>query len=406
MQRAVTPSKAIYTVTYGLMDPDADGNPLGWHTFLTLSKLNYKTGLMEVDAVWGFYGVPGTRTNDCIGRLKVKVSFDLDIMGNHGFLRREDIRFLALGKGLHGKTFALSAEKYDELQQKCEKIFALQNEAIEEIATRNNFQKLTKYRMYQYEQYSQLIYSIELANARDEGRPSRLHHFGLKISMTAWGPSIHKSKNCKTFAVGLLTGILKEEQIATLVSQGAHPVTPKHSGNLGFFTFFSHGPMRTYEKQRSGEKIYYRDQNDNGVKTYMIPPQQIEASEEICASLKIPENQHQNAMKAIAKLQQIEGLFFNTKLSRENFPKREQLLQKIAEHYEVFAIMKPNRNAQQFIESANQFIEELYASESFMSCLSEAGKKELCKIIEKNYVSPHDERYHERNRTIYLCSNL
>ncbi len=403
-ERATTSIHPIYAVTWGIMDTDAGANPLGWHTFVAFSKWNNNTQWMEAEATWGFYGVPATESDDCTGYLKGKIGLGVDIMGNHAFLRREDNAILTAGKGLHGKMIALPVEKYIESKNKFEMDASFQNEAIREIAEEYQLTAVKKYRIYPYEKHSQFIYQKEREKAEKEKRPSRLHHFGLKISMSKWGPSISESQNCKTHAIRLLTGILTKEQIdALVIGPGTHPVIPKSSGKLGYFTFFSTGSF--HERiNKSGDRIYYRA-NDNDVTTYMIPPHIVSGSETTCASVKMPENEYQEANKIIATLQQIEQLFLNTRLSPADFSLRKQYMLTIAEYYKVFATIKPDKSKSSMrdsIKKANAFIDKLYTSSPLTAGLSTEGKNALRKIIEKFYY----ERFEENHVTNYCRSHL
>ncbi len=410
--QAVKPVNDIYTVTYITMDQDAEANPLGWHACVALSQLNKETKLMEVEAVWSFYGVPSTSRNGCLSRTKIKIGLDVDFDGNHGYIRREPLRFLEFGVGLHGKVFGLSYEKYIELKNRYDKAFEDQNTAILEIAARNKLKKSEQFRIYPYEKHSRLIYTIELINARDEKRPSRLHAFGVHISLTKWGPSINKSKNCKAVSLGFLVGILTDEQINGLTNNGSQPVLPRFSGKLGYLTFFSHGPMRVHTK-KSGQKVYYHDHEDNDVTTYMIPPQEVDASDETRKALQMPEKELNRAIKMISQLQQLERLFINEELKSEYFPAREKLVEQISEQYEAFAIIESDRSTSsmiKFIKDAEELINTLYTIivdldpqeklsatefeevEALASCLSLESKKKLCGIVGRAYLQPFEHR--------------
>jgi hypothetical protein len=415
----------IYTVTYGTMDQQAEANPLGWHAFVALSRLNEKTKLMEVEAVWSFYGVPSTSRSGCLSRAKIKIGLDVDLSGNHGYIRREPLRFLEFGVGLHGKTFGLSSEKYSACKNKYEKAYADQNEAIQEIAERNKLVKAEKFRIYPYEKHSRLIYTIELVNARDEKRASRLHPFGVKFSLTKWGPSISQSNNCKTMSLELLKDILTDAQIAGLTNNGSQPVLPRLSGKLAYITFFSHGTMRVHTKA-SGQKIHYHDHEDKGVTTFMLPSQEVDAPDEIRRALQLPQVQYDRSIKIISQLQQLERLFLNEELAAEHCPAREEIIIQISAHYEAFAKIESDRSTSSistFIEKAESLINGLYTVivdldpqeltqqrepaeiddvESVAACLSLKSKKELCKIIGRTYIEPpenaNDTRLSLRNR--------
>src|SRR5690349_653229 len=119
---------AIYTVTLCLMDQDTGANPF-WHTCFLLSRLDEGSKKLEVVDNYGFYGLPSTNKTSLLRKLKIKLGLDVDLNGNHGMLRHEEVRFMDLGCGLHGVTFELTEAKFNELQARCKKMVADQEQA-------------------------------------------------------------------------------------------------------------------------------------------------------------------------------------------------------------------------------------------------------------------------------------
>lgn len=106
-----------YAVTFCTTDQEVGSNPL-WHSCLLLSKMDETSKLLEVVDNWGFYGLPTTnRNNSWLDQLKIKMGLDVDLIGNHGMLRHEELRFLDQGYGLRGVTFELTKDDFELLQK-------------------------------------------------------------------------------------------------------------------------------------------------------------------------------------------------------------------------------------------------------------------------------------------------
>ena len=120
-----------YSITYCAMDHEFSGN-IFWHSCILFSQWD-ESGKIEVIDNWGFYGIPSTDRNTWLSKLKIRIGLDIDLKGNHGMLRREDLRYLDAGYGLHGVTFELSKENFESLKQKCKTMAEEQEKAIKEI---------------------------------------------------------------------------------------------------------------------------------------------------------------------------------------------------------------------------------------------------------------------------------
>lgn len=323
----------IYTVTFCTMDQETGSNPF-WHTCLLLSRFDEKTKKMEVVDNWGFYGLPSTVPDSLLRKVKVKIGLDVDLAGNHGMLRHEEMRYLDLGCGLHGVTFELTEAKFNELQKKCANMAVEQTQAIDEIVKPLNLQGKTpeKTRIYPYEDISEHIYAIEQAKAKQEKRPSRLKPFELSVFKTA--------NTCKVQVLRLLDGILMPEQIKRL-SGSVHAIS-RCSGKMEKMYLHSSGSTRQHVK-RSGEVIHYRDGEDKSVKLHWtLPPQEIETqSGEVRNLFKIPNDYCDEVKQLVRQLQRLEWLFMNAVFDKKYLPYRDDLITLIREHYEAFAVVEP-----------------------------------------------------------------
>jgi hypothetical protein len=324
-----------YIVTFATTD-DLTSNPF-WHSFLLLSVVD-ETGKINVVDNWGYYGIPSTSRTSFITKLKIKIGLDIDLTGNHGMLRHEEARFLDLGKGLHGKSFELTETQFNTLQQRCLTQVKLQNEAIQDYTKGIKGKPPEKTRIYPQEEYSKSIYALEKARAHEAGEEPRLKPFEIRTGWSFWGPTLKESFTCKSMALELLSGILKPEYIDDLTEHGKHPTVPKYSGKQENIYLYSSGPLRAHKK-RSGDVVYYRSLEDEGVTlSWVIPPQEIiTLTNETKSLLTIPPNYIDDVKILTSKLQQLEWVFINAKLDQDCEPYRQGLIKRIRDYYLSFS---------------------------------------------------------------------
>ncbi|MGQ3888142.1 hypothetical protein ACQUW5_03795 [Legionella sp. CNM-1927-20] len=328
-----------YAVTFCVLDRETGSNPF-WHSCLLLSQWEEDKGKIEVVEQWGFYGLPTTMPNSLLKKVKISLGLDVDLNGNHGMLRPEELRTLDLGCGLHGATFELTEEKFRLLQQRCKTMVDDQEQAISEVMSQQGLATKAKKdtRIYPYENWSTQIYQFEQAKAQEQQRESRLKPFELNLSLTFWGPSLKGSYTCKTQALSLLKGILTDQQLSRLTENDKHPTIPRFSGPLERIFLHSTGPLRQHTK-RSGKKVYYRALEDANVKLYWtLPPQEMEAlSKETNLPLQVSKDYSDEAKIVIRRLQRLEWLFRNAILPRPYQSYRDHLIEQICDYYEAFA---------------------------------------------------------------------
>lgn len=346
----------IYTVTFCTQDTDAGANPFR-HTFFILSQYDENTKKMEVVDNWGFYGLPTTAPDSWNRAIKLKLGLDVDFTENHGMLRHEDLRWLDLGKGLHGVTFELTEKNFHRLQDRCVKMVKDQDDAIREAMDGQGLKPKPpgKFRIYPYEQYSPIIYQLEKAKARQEGRESRLKPFKLTLSKEA--------NTCKVQALSLLDGILTPAQIKRL--EGKHSAVSLTSGKLENIYLYSKGPLRKHIKS-GGEVAHFRDweDKDKGVKLYWaFPPQEVETqSRDVSNLFKVASKQVVKAKKAVKQLQRLEWLFINATFDERFSHLREALLTKIRNCYEAFATVQPKKCKESMLDKQSYLTSLFYAS--------------------------------------------
>lgn len=430
-----------YSVTFCVFDHTVGGNPF-WHGSFFLSKLDKDKQLLEVADTWGFYGVSSTGDkNSRFEQFKRKNHLDVDLQGNHGMLIHEEVRFMDLGYGLHGYTFELTQQQFEELQKRCTKEKEEQEAAIKEIVGEGqNFRvdPQREGRIYKEEAYSRQIFEMEQIKAKIEERPSRLKPFDFHLSLSLWGPNLKKSNTCKTRSVSLLEGILTEKQLAPFKNSSL----PRFIPGLEPILLHSEGSLRTHTKA-SGKQVFYRDRKDKDVKLYWsVPPQRFDhLSEDTANMLNIDEEYNKKVKYIVRQLQSLEWLIRNASLPRKYQEYQEDLIKRIINCYRAFAIIEPKKDTkisgwqgfalslfsaprskeekklQDKIHQANLLFNSLYMAivdgwviddaypseasvvedaedynplEALASYLSTEDKQNLCKIIGRNYLESEE----------------
>jgi hypothetical protein len=407
------------------MDQNVGANPF-WHTCILLSKYDEQTKKLEVVDNWGYYGLPTTNQQSYLRSLKMMVGLDVDLYGNHGMLRHEEMRYLELGVGLHGVTFEVTEEKFLELQAKCKKMADEQSSAITDAVQPFKLKGKTKSRIYPHESLSPHIYALEQAAAAEQKREPRLKPFSL---------SFFSPHTCKMQAIHLLDGILTPEQVKRV--RGYHQAVSRWSGRQENIYLHSSGPTRQHKKA-NGEVVHYREASDPGVKLHWtVPPQEIETlSGEVKDLFKVHSDHCDDVRTVVRRLQQLEWLFRNAVFEAVDFGRRDKLVNLIRERYEAFAAIEPKKphvpldgwtdkilwilnqardedeqRVMSRVASARLLFNALYMAitdpvssedeavaayaddedlELLASRLRPEAQKQLCKIIGRSYVDVHD----------------
>lgn len=327
---------AIYTVTFSTMDQDVGANPF-WHTFLFLSRFDEKTNKHEVVENWGFYGNPPSSKNKVARTLKASLGLETDFYGNHGTLKHEKLHYLDAGCGLHGVTFELSEEQFNELSRRCNDFETGQKAAISEALEDPQLkgkvkpkQKGEKDRNYPEENYAKQIYDIELKKAREEKREPRLAEFALLGSFT------RSAHTCKGQVLDLLDGIITPKQINRL--RGGHHAVSRFSGTTETIHLHSCGELAKFK----GE---LRSRNAASSKLYWtLPPQEIETNSAKTYNLFMMHPEYvSEAKKLISQLQRLYWFFINVEVDAKYKPYCEKLAQHLQECYEKFSVVQPKK---------------------------------------------------------------
>lgn len=424
-----------YFVTYCAEDGEVGSNPM-WHSCLLFSQTDNPEKKLEVVDTWGFYGLPNTSTTtSLLRRLQIKIGLDVDITGNHGMFRGEPYRELDTGVGLHGVTFRLTEEQFKSVRALCKDIAEAQDHAIHEIVDSQGIQGKSKAetRIYAHEQYSRLIYALELIKAHQAGKEPRLKLFELRFSVGLDGIGFHKASTCKSEALAVLATVLPAEQIDRLTEHGRHLTIPRFSGPMEHFSLYSEGPLRPHAKA-SGKVVYYRDGTDPGVKLFWtLPPQMlVPNTDEHLQCFKI-DDRYSHGLKSIVKrLQQMEWLFRNAEVPAYLTHYKDVLIDHLVAEYKSFYALRPSSvrapvnwlsrfslkhevmdpESQNKVHHARMLLHSLYmaavdnwtivdqrptdssrhnnAIEAIAGYLSENDKMSLCKILGHSYCK-HEE---------------
>jgi len=123
------------------------------------------------------------------------IDLEIDLSGGHGELRREKMRHID-GNGIHGLTFDISEEKFNQLLKLFEERMAAEKAAIQET---NEY-----YRRYGIEPNGQNRLIIEKSWADTDGREPRLKPFDINLEFTTTGLDSRKSHDCKNYALEFL----------------------------------------------------------------------------------------------------------------------------------------------------------------------------------------------------------
>ena len=438
-----------YIVTLGVFDHTVEGNP-GWHSAIWASIVHEDTKQVEIVDTWGFYGAPRTGAKESLVANIVRgigLNLDLDYNpGNHGWLTHEEVRYMHLGHGLHGRSFELTEEKFNQLLGECAKRIADQEAAVKEVLGDKEFSTTKKVRHYSGEQFSRYIYTIEKAKAEMEDRPSRLKPFDFDLAFAPWRPwkpiTFQASHTCKTQALDILKTVLPEEALAPYYASTFPRLV---TTGMEKIILYSEGPLDTHTKS-SGETIYFRKKETPGVKMFWAVPPQIQPIDALPDSdtvslLTVDEEYCAQVKKLVGQLIRIEWLLRNAQVSEEYQEYQTRLILRVVEHYKAFSVLEPleskkekvsgwmgffysvaelpksleQQNLQTKIRQAKFLLNSLYmatdgwtiesgrspepvslseatgeenALEALVAYLSVKDKMKLCTILERTYCEP------------------
>lgn len=382
-----------FFVTYGAMDHTI-ANPF-WHAFIMLSYWPGEGAKIQVTNAWGFYAAP-TTTPDSIWRsLKRKAGLDIDLQGNHGLLKIEELRYLDLGYGLRGLTFEISFEQFCTIKALCKKILANQESAIKEMTER-----LSKGDSVPN---SKEIYEEEKRCAERERRPIRLKPFEFKLCLDANGLSLNNSYSCKSMAIDILRQVdIEDKYLSMLTEQGGSTAIPRNSGYLESIYLHSCGPVRQHVSQRTNKFTVFRTWDDKTVKLYWsLPPQLVINASSAVDFLFSYSNQIEEKIKKLVKqIHAIERLALNLKIPNESGEKaRLHFIRQLGILYDKFAVIcdASERQLIEKIRVVESFFEDIYFAitdewddeeevVSVVALFPRDKQEELCSILNRSFM--------------------
>jgi len=378
-----------FFVTYCTMDGQL-ANPF-WHACLILSYWPGEGQKIEVKNAWGFYAASMSSPDSMVGKVKRKMGLGFDFQGNHGLLKKEEMRFLDLGYGLRGVTFDISLEQFLQLKQKCNNILVMQDLAIAEAKQRLSSETR--------EPNSIEIFQEEKRQASLEHRSPRLQPFDFQLSLgMGGGLSLGNSHTCKTMAIKLLLDIgIAQEHLDGLTQYNTSLALPRMSGQQEMFFLHSTGPRQKHESQRTGKVSFFRTWQDKGTQLFWsLPPQLLITKSAILKNmLTLPGKYVDPVKKILRKLQEIETTVVNTKLTDENESYRLRLINRICDLYNAFAVISSKLSEGEIEEKiavANHFFNSIYFAindewedsrevETIAAKIPEDDQQKICKIL-------------------------
>jgi hypothetical protein len=247
-----------YYVTYCVMDTDAGANPFG-HSCLIFSQQDSETSSVEaIDSV-GFYSQPSTTSNPFLKGVKQVIGLNVDLQDGHGVLKQETIRNLD-GSGLHGISFAVTAEQFLAIRHDCQQIMKTEEEVINELNLELARQGI--------EANGHTRYILEKTKATTEGRAPRLKPFHFTMKLTMNGLDSTESYTFKDHSLELLTRhqIMPEEIHDQLISNRATTAFPRFSSiPLSPIRLVSTGESQPTVSRSTGVVYYNREWGTNSL---------------------------------------------------------------------------------------------------------------------------------------------
>lgn len=326
-----------YMVSYCVMTM---GNPFH-HACLIFSKSPQENAPIEVENVVGFYGMRTTTPPSVFRSVKIALGLDVDLKGNHGLLKQEELRYLTLGHSLKAKTFVIEEDRYFKLIKHCEKRIQEQTQAITEIKEKLQSQG--------YNPNSYDIYQEELRLAKREQRPPRLRPFEFGID----GFSLNASRTCKTDVIDILKYMgLADVHIDVLTEKGKYQAIPKYSGPMEDVFFHAQGPLTKHLSTRTG-RLHFFNTWVQAKTIWLMPPQNVVAMyQDSYDQFLLPKEQVCKIKSLVSTLQQINNILIDAKVSRVCMPGLRQLQQKVESLYVAFSSHWQDENV--LLEKINQ----------------------------------------------------
>lgn len=410
-------SSGMYFVTYCKQGTELGSNPLE-HACLYLSCWPGVGERIRVINAWGFYAQKNTNdpismiqrgmsllkeeAKKCFGlefdpeqmaedtvallnKATRNIGFNFDLIGNHGSLIQEKLRFFDQGKGLTGITFHITKEQVDKLINECEIMMKEQDAAIAEAKVQLKLQGIDN-------PTSREILQHEEKRANDNGCESRLKRFEIKPGISSKTLiTFGKSNTCKTMAVGLLAKIgIDQAYLADI--QKRSRAFPRFSGKLEPIYLHSRGALHEFQDDKSNLSLFRQWQD--GQLYWTLPPQLLVTEDARLDLFKLPSTDVAEIKLLVSKLQLLEKLFEHEALVN-GFTPCKRLVKHIRAHYINLSLIGGVSTDDTMINKVgriNNFFNNLYYAmcenwddedepETIVARLPEATQMAICKIV-------------------------
>lgn len=294
-----------YFVTLITTDESIGSNP-GHHSGFILSVQESENAPLKSLGAYGYYGVPSSQRSGLLFLLKRQTGLDVDLVGNHGWLKSEELCFLDRGHGVMGATKGLSQNQFLALQNEVQARLAGQAASVEEwkaeqITKERPVKTKAFPRLYSEEQYSEEIYRGEKAKNADKCRLKEFE-FGKGVTCHYQALSLLKAYVEDDAWIAKL-GYKKtiKQSIPRTIESAMAPVYLRGSGA---FKPFQDGVSGLHRKGvRSDNRVYHCEQDVGTEVIWALPPQEL-LIEQKCAPEQIA-----GAQQAVSKLLGLYWLF-------------------------------------------------------------------------------------------------
>lgn len=294
-----------YFVTLITTDESIGSNP-GHHSGFVLSMQEHETAPLKSLGAYGYYGVPSSKRSGVRFCIKRQAGLDVDMVGNHGWLKREELYFLDRGHGVMGATHTLTAMQFFALQQEVERRLTGQPQVVQEwiekqIKEGRPIKTKAFPRLYSEEEYSQEIYRSEKAK---NGADCRLRAFEFANGIT-----------CHYQALSLLKEHVQDDswieklgynqKIKQSIPRTVEDVmAPVYLFSFGRFKPFRDGVAGLHRKGvLPDNRVYHCEQDPDTAIIWALPP------EELLKELKYGCEEIKKAQDAISTLLGLYWLF-------------------------------------------------------------------------------------------------
>lgn len=266
-----------YCVTLITTDELIGSNP-GHHTGIILSRQEHEKAPFQSVGAYGYYGVPSSTRTGLGFWLKRQTGLDVDLVGNHGWLKSEELYFLDRGYGVLGATKELSETQFKALEQDIKTRLNEQAAAVREWTEeqKNNGREIKRKpfpRLYPEEQHSEEIYRSEKQKSAGQCRLKEFE-FGSGVTCHYQALSLLKNHVQDDKWLASLGHEQKVKQSIPRVIEGV--MSPVHLFGLGNLKPFLNGVAGFHRKGvLAHNRVYHCEQDTATTVIWALPPAEL-----------------------------------------------------------------------------------------------------------------------------------